>query len=69
MDKFNSHQYRPKNQTEDDALLRTIKQQAKIILTALETANPSRELSIAKTKIEECIMWATKGLAASKFNR
>ena len=44
-----------------------IRSTAKELATLLNTACPdSRELSLALTKLEECVMWANASIARSK---
>ena len=42
--------------------LSVFKQQAADLYDTIASFGESRELSIAKTKLEECVMWATKEL-------
>ncbi len=39
-----------------------VKQKAEVLLAALKSHAPSRENSLAQTKLDECVMWAVKGL-------
>lgn len=55
--------YRPLT-AEEAALLRSVKGQAAALYGFLERLGESRELSLAKTKLEESVMWATKHLTA-----
>jgi hypothetical protein len=59
--------YRALSESEQ-AEIRAIKEKAKelydLIGSADCTSNGSRELSLAKTKVEEAVMWATKHIAA-----
>ena len=60
------HQYRVLSEAEK-ALMVHIKDQGQILLDLLgeinlHAANSGREISIAKTKLEEAVMWAVKGL-------
>ena len=40
-----------------------VKEHAQHMLVILSKLRPSRELSLAKTKLEECVMWAVKSIA------
>lgn len=54
------HQYRVLNDAEKEQM-QTIKDMGLQFYTYLDTiVPPSRELSLAKTKIEEAVMWAVK---------
>lgn len=56
------HQYRVLTDTEKERMLR-IKDMGRLFVEFIELSVPSgRELSIAKTKMEEAVMWAVKGL-------
>jgi hypothetical protein len=44
-------------------LVDDIKYQADVFYSLINQAN-SRETSLAKTKLEECVMWAVKGVTA-----
>lgn len=44
--------------------LRAIKDQGEVLLGLIAQTPPSREASIARTKVEEAVMWAVKGLTA-----
>ena len=58
------HQYRVLTEGEKAAMLR-IKDLGLQFLTAIDDCVPQgREASIAKTKIEEAVLWAVKGLTA-----
>lgn len=49
------------------ALMNSIKTQAETLYTLMEEANTSengREIACAKTKLEEAVMWAVKGITA-----
>lgn len=39
-----------------------MKDLGEIFCTAIDNLGQSREFSLAKTKIEEAVMWATKGI-------
>lgn len=43
-----------------------VKEHAQHMLIILSKLKPSRELSLAKTKLEECVMWATKSIVFSE---
>ncbi len=45
------------------AAILEIKQDAAALYSKLESLGSSRELSLAKTKLEEVVMWATKHLS------
>ena len=54
------HQYRVLNDVEKEQM-QTIKDMGLLFYAYLDTiVPPSRELSLAKTKIEEAVMWAVK---------
>ena len=53
------HEYRVLSDGEKVAM-KAIKDKGADFLAYLETFTPSRELSLAKTKIEEAVMWAVK---------
>jgi hypothetical protein len=56
------HQYRVLTDAEKSAMIR-LKDLGREFLTAIgETVPAGREASIAKTKVEEAVMWAVKGL-------
>lgn len=55
------HQYKVLNDIEKQQML-SIKDQGLNFLNLLNQFQPSRELSLAKTKIEEAVMWAVKGI-------
>jgi hypothetical protein len=56
------HQYRVLSDEEKEAML-WLKDQGLTMLEYIDQRVPKgREASIAKTKIEECVMWAVKGL-------
>jgi hypothetical protein len=58
------HQYRVLNETEKEAMV-WIKDQGLTMMEFIDERVPKgREASIAKTKIEEAVMWAVKGLTA-----
>jgi hypothetical protein len=53
--------YRELSDTEKN-LIQSIKNQALAIEAMLNGAKPGREISLARTKLEECVMWAVKGI-------
>jgi hypothetical protein len=56
------HQYRVLNDDEKEAML-WIKDQGQTMMDFIDANTPKgREASIAKTKLEEAVMWAVKGL-------
>lgn len=55
------HQYKILNNEEKAAML-AIKDLGLNFLTAIDKCGQKREYSIAKTKIEEAVMWAVKGI-------
>ena len=55
------HQYKVLTETEK-LQLQTIKDKGLEFHTLVEDLGQSRELSLAKTKIEEAVMWAAKHL-------
>lgn len=58
------HQYRVLSDAEKEAML-WIKDQALTMMEFIDSRVPKgREASLAKTKIEEAVMWAVKGLTA-----
>lgn len=58
------HQYRVLSDDEKETMV-WIKDEALTMLDYIDTHVPKgREASIAKTKIEEAVMWAVKGLTA-----
>ena len=48
---------------EASAAILDVKQDAAALYAKLEDFGSSRELSLAKTKLEEVVMWATKHLS------
>lgn len=48
----------------DLELVDEMKQAGQLLHDMLDAHEPSREMSIAKTKLEEAIMWAVKGITA-----
>ena len=56
------HQYRVLSSIEKEVMVK-IKDDALALIDLISTMTPKgREASIAKTKIEEAVMWAVKGL-------
>ena len=55
------HQYKVLNDVEKAQML-AVKDKGLEFLNILNGYKPSREMSIAKTKIEEAVMWAVKGI-------
>lgn len=57
------HEYRPLTDAEK-AVMKLVKDEGLHFWNILDAAGTSRELSLAKTKIEEAVMWATKHITA-----
>lgn len=57
------HNYRVLSETEKVQMQR-IKDDGLALYAYLESLGASRELSLAKTKIEEAVMWAVKHITA-----
>jgi hypothetical protein len=57
--------YRPLTE-EDQATMVAIKRSGNVFIDALNALGSSRELALAKTKIEEAVMWAVKHITAPK---
>jgi len=57
------HQYRVLSDEEKAQMVR-IKDLGAGLLSAIDELGASREYSLAKTKVEEAVMWAVKGLTA-----
>jgi hypothetical protein len=57
------HQYRILTD-EEKAQMVAIKDLGLKMLETIESVGNSRELSIAKTKVEEAVMWAVKAITA-----
>lgn len=55
------HQYRVLNDTEKRQMVE-IKDLGQQFLDKCDEVGPSREVSLAKTKIEEAVMWAVKSI-------
>lgn len=53
------HEYRVLTDAEK-ASVQEVKDQGAAMLALLETFQPSREVALAKTKIEEAVFWAVK---------
>lgn len=49
--------------TTGDEVSKNIRLFASVLLNAMDNLEPSRETSLAKTKLEESVMWANKSLA------
>lgn len=47
---------------DEKALLESIKDKAQELFSLYPSDKPSRELALAKTKLEEIVMWAVKGI-------
>ena len=56
------HQYRVLNDAEKETMLWIKDQGLKMMEFIAERVPAGREASLAKTKIEEAVMWAVKGL-------
>jgi hypothetical protein len=52
--------------TEEKDQIDGIKDVAQTLWDLIDTLGPSRESSIAKTKLEESIMWVVKGITGPK---
>jgi len=55
------HQYRVLNDVEKSQML-AVKDKGLEFLNIINTFSQTREMSLAKTKIEEAVMWAVKGI-------
>lgn len=55
------HEYRTLNDLEK-MQMKNIKDQGLILMNYIDSLGQKREYSLAKTKIEEAIMWAVKGI-------
>lgn len=53
------HEYRQLTEAEKRDM-KTVKDKGLVFVEFLDTIGTSRELSLAKTKMEEAVMWATK---------
>lgn len=53
------HEYRKLTEVEK-AAMKTVKDKGLVFVEFLDALGQSRELSLAKTKMEEAVMWATK---------
>lgn len=49
---------------EEVSQLHAIRAKANELMDLFEKCGPSRENSLAKTKLEEAVMWAVKGITA-----
>lgn len=50
---------------DEKELIESIKSQAEgleVLITCITAENSKREVALAKTKLEECVMWAVKGI-------
>jgi hypothetical protein len=56
------HQYRVLSEVEKEQMTRLKDMGAEFLDYMDRIGRPSREMSLAKTKIEEGVMWAVKGL-------
>lgn len=54
-------QYRQLSETEK-FMLDELKKEAEILYQKIKDLGTSRETSLALTKLEECVMWATKSI-------
>jgi hypothetical protein len=59
-----SERMRKLTSTEQTLLTASFQELGTLFLGACDSLGHSRELSIAKTKMEEAIMWAVKGVTA-----
>lgn len=57
------HQYRELS-AEEKQMVSDLKTKGQELLDLIEKAGASRELAIARTKTEEAVMWAVKGVTA-----
>lgn len=57
------HQYRKLTEAEKAQML-AIKDKGGELLTLIEAACTGREMALAKTKTEEAVMWAVKGITS-----
>ena len=57
------HTYRVLSEVEKDQMV-AIKDKGAELLSLIDQAGASRELSLAKTKTEEAVMWAVKHITA-----
>jgi hypothetical protein len=55
------HEYRVLS-TEEKLMMRSLKDEGLRFIELCDEAGSSRELSIAKTKMEEAVMWAVKAI-------
>jgi len=54
-------EYRQLNHIEQ-GVLTELKQQAAVLYALIDGCGHDRELSLAKTRLEECVMWAVKSI-------
>jgi hypothetical protein len=58
------HQYRVLSEEEKAHMLRIKDDGARLLSSITDGVRPSRERSLAITKVEEAVMWAIKGLTS-----
>lgn len=46
----------------DNSHVQFVKEYAESLYTLLDNLDHNRETALAKTKLEECVMWAVKGI-------
>ena len=49
---------------EEKALVASVKDQAAVLYETIEKIKDGREKSVAKTNLEQSVMWAVKGITA-----
>ncbi len=49
---------------EEDADIKIVKQMGNDLYAFMDTLGACREISLAKTKLEEAIMWTVKGISS-----
>ena len=47
-------------------LMRDVKEKSESLIMIIDSVGRSREMSLAITKLEECVMWAIKGITEKK---
>lgn len=47
---------------EQTDLISEIKEKSEYLMTLIDSIGLHREAALAKTKLEECVMWAVKGI-------
>lgn len=57
------HQYRELNENEKTMML-AVKDAGAEFIDLIDALGPGRETALAKTKIEEAVMWAVKGITS-----